>query len=159
MNAIEAAMDDHANVNIPPPVLHFAGVLIGIAANQLYQLSLPQTGLNFWLGLALMGLAMPLALSGFRQFSLADNPVAPNRVINGLMMAGPYRFTRNPLYLALVIMHAGIALMTGIGWLLVTLLPVLFLVRYYVIAREEAYLIRRFGQDYLDYQKRVRRWI
>jgi protein-S-isoprenylcysteine O-methyltransferase Ste14 len=95
----------------------------------------------------------------FREFARARNPVPPNRPVQALMTGGPFRLSRNPLYLTLVCLHGGIALIAGNGWMLATLPMALLVVRFYVIAREEAYLHRRFGNAYLEYQARVRRWI
>lgn len=154
-----AVSDDHANVNFPPPLIHLLGGAAGLAMSVIYPLQIPQLTLLWWLGLGLMSVALILAAMGFREFSQAGNPVPPNRQIEGLMTGGPFRFSRNPLYLALALFHAGIALVIASVWLLLSLIPVLFLVRYYVIEREEAYLKRRFGQVYLEYQRHVRRWI
>lgn len=151
--------DDHANVNFPPPLIHFIGVVAGLGIGEIYPLHTPQSALLWWLGVGLIAATLVLAGMGFREFALVGNPVPPNRQIAGLMTEGPFRFTRNPLYLALSLLHAGIALVVSSVWLLVSLIPVLIFVRYYVIAREEAYLMRRFGQVYLDYQRRVRRWV
>lgn len=149
---------DHADVNFPPPLIHAVGLIVALVLNQIYPLSLPQLGLLWWAGVTLTGFTFILASLSFRQFSFAENPVAPNQQIKGLMTSGPFRYTRNPLYLALALLHIGIALISGIAWLLLSLLPVLLIVRYYVIAREEAYLTRQFGQAYLEYQRRVHRW-
>ncbi|MES9854701.1 MAG: isoprenylcysteine carboxylmethyltransferase family protein [Candidatus Thiodiazotropha sp. L084R] len=149
---------DHAGVNFPPPLIHAVGLIAAVVLNQIYPLSLPQLGLLWWVGVTLTGFTFILASLSFRQFSLEENPVAPNQQIKGLMTSGPFRYTRNPLYLALALLHIGIALISGIAWLLMSLLPVLLIVRYYVIAREEAYLTRQFGQAYLEYQRRVHRW-
>jgi protein-S-isoprenylcysteine O-methyltransferase Ste14 len=72
---------------------------------------------------------------------------------------GPYRFTRNPLYLALAGLCLGIAFAVGTVWLLVFLIPVLLITHYGIIKREEQYLARKFGEPYVLYMKRVRRWI
>jgi protein-S-isoprenylcysteine O-methyltransferase Ste14 len=150
---------DHANVNFPPPLIHAVGILAALGLNQFYPLPLPLLDLFWWSGLLLCCLTLILAGLSFREFAFSGNPVPPNQPIEGLMTGGPFRFSRNPLYLALALLHTAIGLMLGTAWLLLSLLPVLLTVRYYVISREEAYLIRRFGQAYIDYQRRVRRWI
>jgi protein-S-isoprenylcysteine O-methyltransferase Ste14 len=126
--------------------------------NEFFPLQLPQAELLWWLGPCLFLLALILAGLGFREFFRARNRPPPNKPIRELMTGGPYRITRNPLYLSLALIHAGIGFVTGTPWVLLSLPPTLLVIRYYVIAREEAYLIRRFGERYLDYQARVRRW-
>lgn len=72
---------------------------------------------------------------------------------------GPYRFSRNPDYLGQALVVAGLGLVLGNGWVLLALVPALLLVRYGVIAREERYLERKFGEDYRCFRRRVRRWL
>ena len=150
--------DDHANVHFPPPLIHLVSIMAAVGLAAFFPLALPASGLSVSLGSGLLILSLLIAGSAFRQFARNDNPVPPNQQITSLMKEGVFRFTRNPLYLALALLHIGIGLISGNAWVLITLLPALLVVRYYVIAREEAYLARRFGQEYLDYQARVRRW-
>jgi protein-S-isoprenylcysteine O-methyltransferase Ste14 len=150
--------EDHAGVYFPPPLIHALGVVSGVNLSKLVPLMLPPSVLLTTLGASLLAIALAIASSAIRQFALSENPLAPNRPVGGLMKGGPFRYTRNPLYLALALMHAGIGLVSGDGWVILTLPPALLVVRYFVIAREEAYLIRRFGRFYLDYQAQVRRW-
>jgi len=72
---------------------------------------------------------------------------------------GPYRFTRNPIYLAMLLGLIGLAIALNSLWLLLTLVPFVLVIRYGVVAREEAYLERKFGEDYRRYRARVRRWL
>ena len=72
---------------------------------------------------------------------------------------GPYRFTRNPIYLGMMLALVGLAIAFDSAWLLVTLVPFALVIRYGVVAREEAYLERRFGEVYRRYRARVRRWL
>ncbi len=162
-HAVRADMDkpadeDHANVHFPPPLIHGIGVLSGVALAALFPLTLPTSVWMPWLGGCLIAASLFIAGSAFREFSRHRNPVPPNQPINRLMTGGPFYFTRNPLYLALALLHAGLGLISSSAWLMLTLVPALLIVRYYVIAREEAYLTRRFGPAYHDYQTRVRRW-
>jgi len=150
--------EHHANVHFPPPLIHLVSIMVAVGIAAFFPLALPASGLSVGLGSWLLILSLLIAGSAFRQFASNDNPVPPNQPIMSLMEEGVFRFTRNPLYLALALLHSGIGLISGSAWVLITLLPALLVVRYYAIAREEAYLARRFGQEYLDYQARVRRW-
>jgi protein-S-isoprenylcysteine O-methyltransferase Ste14 len=78
---------------------------------------------------------------------------------NALTFEGPYRFTRNPMYVGMALLQGGLALAGNALWPLVALIPVLWIVRTQVIDKEEQYLERRFGQQYRDYKARVRRWL
>jgi protein-S-isoprenylcysteine O-methyltransferase Ste14 len=150
---------DNANVIIPPPVMHILSIGTGGVIGEYFPLSLPQWVMLQWLGAVLSGISLIITLWGMREFHALDNPVAPNQPINQLMASGPYRFTRNPLYLSLILLQLGFGLIFLNGWMMLLLIPVALIVRYYVIAREEAYLLRRFGVAYQAYQKQVRRWI
>ncbi len=86
----------------------------------------------------------------------ADGAVAPS---SALVTSGPYRFTRNPMYLGMASLYAGIALAFGLLWSLALLLVVLVVIDRGVIAREERYLERRFGDEYRLYKQQVRRWL
>ncbi len=151
--------EDSANVHFPPPLIHTVGVLSGIELNRLYSLELLTPIWSIWLGVAMIVISLAVAGSGFREFGRNRNPVLPNLPIKELMTRGPFRYSRNPLYVALALLHAGLGLVSGSVWILLTLLPTMLIVRYRVISREEAYLTRRFGQEYLAYKTRVRRWV
>ncbi|WP_457672970.1 methyltransferase family protein [Thiolapillus sp.] len=149
---------DHAGVRFPPPFMHGIGILSGFGLSVWHPWFLPHAQWLMFPGVLLLVAGVLLAGSAFREFRRAANPVAPRHPIGELMTAGPFRHTRNPLYLTLALLHGGIALVLGNAWLLLSLLPVLVVIRYHVIAREEAYLSRRFGSAYREYQRQVRRW-
>jgi protein-S-isoprenylcysteine O-methyltransferase Ste14 len=150
---------NHAGVQVPPPLIHGICILAGIGLDALFPLTLPAQALSMGLGAGLVAAALFIAWWAFRRFARSRNPVPPNQPIHALMTDGPDRFTRNALYLALAWLHAGIGLIAGSLWVLATLALALLVVRHYVIAREEAYLARRFGTAYTAYQARGRRWL
>jgi protein-S-isoprenylcysteine O-methyltransferase Ste14 len=100
-----------------------------------------------------------LTISSFGLFWRHRTSVIPHRPANALVIAGPYRFTRNPLYLGLALLTAALAIVLNTWWPVALLLPALVIIRLTVIAREESYLRRRFGAEYEAYMRRVRRWI
>jgi protein-S-isoprenylcysteine O-methyltransferase Ste14 len=75
------------------------------------------------------------------------------------VIAGPYQFTRNPMYVGLLLLAAGMGLWMNTWWVFALLMPTLLIIDRYVIAREEQYLERRFGCEYDAYKQRVRRWL
>ncbi len=103
-----------------------------------------------WLGLAVW------ALLTFRAAGTSPHPGHPTAA---LTFGGPYRFTRNPMYLGFVLMSVGVAFVANALWPLLTVAPAILTVRRVVIRKEEAYLTRKFGAPYEEYKKRVRRWI
>lgn len=89
----------------------------------------------------------------------ADAPVRTDKPVPRLTTNGPFRYTRNPGYLALAMIYAGIAVRRGALWPIVLLPAVLFVIQREVIGREERYLERTFGEEYLNYKASVRRWM
>ena len=76
-----------------------------------------------------------------------------------IVPTGPYAFTRNPMYLSMTVLYSGIAFIFNATWPIIFLPAVLFVIHYGVINREERYLERKFGEEYISYRAKVRRWI
>ena len=115
--------------------------------------------LQFWAGLVVTAAAVALSVAGFREFTRAGTNVDPFEPALQLVTSGPYRFTRNPMYLGMVLFLLGLSLMLSLEWGLI-LTPVLWLAfDRLVVAREEAYLGRRFGEPYEAFRARTRRWL
>jgi protein-S-isoprenylcysteine O-methyltransferase Ste14 len=102
-----------------------------------------------------------LALDGVAMLSFrrAGTSMIPMNPTTSLVTSGPYRFTRNPMYLGMACLYVALALAFGLIWALILLPLVLLAVERLVIAKEEPYLERRFGDDYRGYKRRVRRWV
>ncbi|RWC03372.1 isoprenylcysteine carboxylmethyltransferase family protein [Mesorhizobium sp.] len=147
-----------AGVIARPPLLFLAALLIGFVLDRLLRLPFPVAGA--WIiggSLILVGLA--LFAAGIRNFSRATTPVPTNEPTRVLVTTGIHGWTRNPIYLGMFLIYGGIGIAAQNSWILVLTLPLAILIRYGVVAREEAYLERRFGSAYLDYRQRVRRWL
>jgi protein-S-isoprenylcysteine O-methyltransferase Ste14 len=151
-----------AGVIARPPLLFLAALLLGLALDHL--LPLPFTVRNAdlvrWIiagFLILSGLA--LFAAGVRNFSRAATPVPTNQPARALVTTGIYGWIRNPIYLGMFFVYGGIGVAARSPWTLILTLPLAITIRYGVIAREEAYLERRFGDAYRDYKARVRRWL
>jgi protein-S-isoprenylcysteine O-methyltransferase Ste14 len=152
-------MNDTAGVLIRPPVL-FA---LCLAAGALLEWALPPARFEDpwrWpVGIALFVGGLALAGSAMRQFRRAGTNVPTWKPTTALVTGGPYRFTRNPIYIGLSLIHLGIAALAGSLWIALMLLPVLAVLHFGIVLREERYLERMFGEDYRAYRSRVRRWI
>ncbi len=150
-----------AGVIARPPLLFLAGLLPGLAADYVLPLpfTIPETGLVLRIiagSLILIGLG--LAGAGIRDFTSAATPVPTNRPTRALVTTGIHGWTRNPIYLGMFLVYGGIGLAAHSPWILLLTLPLAITIRYGVVAREEAYLERRFGDAYRGYKARVRRW-
>ncbi len=156
-------MAKHANetsgIRFPPPLIYAGLFALGYVLHRLVPVRLMSSGPARVVGWGLVAGALVLLFGAavlFRQAGTTPNPTKPT---TALVVRGPYRFTRNPMYVALAALYLGLTLLVNDVWPLV-LLPVgLALVQWRVIAREEAYLERKFGDQYRAYKARVRRWI
>jgi protein-S-isoprenylcysteine O-methyltransferase Ste14 len=153
---------DNSGVRIFPPAIYLAGIAAGFLLQWLWPVPIVPGELRLAVR-ALGGLLMLLwlglniwAVATFFQAGTTPNPTRPTTV---LTFRGPYRFTRNPMYLSLAFLQIGVALLANALWPLLFAIPVLWLVRRIVIDREESYLERKFGNEYLAYKQRVRRWL
>ena len=145
-----------------PPFLYLACLLLGLALDRVrpVPLMLPEAALIRWTGgggLIVIGVAVVAA--GVRNFSRAATPVPSNQPVRALVTTGIHAWSRNPIYVGMCLLYAGIALAVRGQWVLILALPLVLILRYGVVAREEAYLERRFGDAYHDYRGRVRRWL
>jgi protein-S-isoprenylcysteine O-methyltransferase Ste14 len=119
----------------------------------------PAAALGRWLGAIVFALAIALFGWAVATMTRAGSNVPTNRPTTAIVEGGPYRFTRNPIYLAMLLGLIGLAIAFNSVWLLLALVPFALVIRYGVVAREEAYLERKFGDVYRHYCARVRRWL
>ena len=150
---------DTAGVIARPPLVYLTALVIGLVASTLVPTPFPPRALGYPLGAVLVVIALGLFGSGIRTMGRAGTPVRTSDPTTALVTTGPFRFTRNPVYLSFTLCYAGIALAARSLWALLLLPVVLVVIQYGVIYREERYLERRFGVDYVQYRERVRRWI
>jgi protein-S-isoprenylcysteine O-methyltransferase Ste14 len=150
---------DTAGVVAPPPLIYVAGLAVGFALEALLPGSSVPTAVQWGLGGVLVVAGVALLLSFNTAFSRKGTAVEPWKPTTAIVTTGPYRVTRNPAYLGMALVYAGVALMSDALWVLAPLPVVLAIVDRGVIAREERYLERKFGQEYVDYKARVRRWV
>ena len=154
------ATPDVANVGlVRPPLVYLAAIATGAALQFAWPLPFLPHALAAPLGLLLVVAAIVLFIGSVGRFRAAGTPVPGNKATTAIVRAGPYRFSRNPIYLAFSLLHLGIAIWLNSLWLLATLIAAVALMARVVIPREEQYLERRFGAEYLDYKNSVRRWV
>lgn len=155
--------EDVAGVVAPPPLIYLGFLAAGLGVGYLWPLAIAGDGMptaaRTGLGAALAALGIVIGIAGFRQFRKAGTDVRPDRPTTALVTQGIYRYSRNPLYISQTLVYAGIALAADSLWALAFLVPTLAVVRYGVIAREEAYLERKFGDEYRRFTAEVRRWL
>jgi protein-S-isoprenylcysteine O-methyltransferase Ste14 len=150
---------DTAHVLILPPLLYGAAFVIGLLLHWRFPVHILPPTLARWIGVVCVLVSFPLALMTFHVLSRAHTPVDPMQPTTALVTEGPFRYSRNPIYVALTLLYVGVAFLVNALWILLLVVPVLVVIRYGVIAREEAYLTRKFGDTYRQYTAQVRRWL
>lgn len=151
--------DDKPGVIAPPPLLYGGALAVGAGLDWLIPLPLLAPGAGQAPGLVLIAAGLVLGLWCVLLFRMAGTAVEPYKPSTAIVSSGPYRFSRNPIYVALTAVSVGIGLWANSAWMLGLLLPTLVVMRIAVIGPEERYLEAKFGAEYLDYKARVRRWL
>jgi protein-S-isoprenylcysteine O-methyltransferase Ste14 len=150
---------DSLGVIVFPPALYAGTLLLGLLLHWLRPVHLAS---GLWIriaGLAIAAAGGAVASGGSRTMHRAGTNVLPTKPTLAIVTDGPFRFTRNPLYLGNAIFYLGLALLFNALWPLVLFVPMLLVIHWGVIRREERYLEAKFGEAYLAYKARVRRWL
>ena len=154
--------DETAQVLVRPPFAWALAVVAGFALDWLVPMPfLPEE--EDWpaglLGAVVFVLALALAIWAMDTMTRAGTNIPTNRPTTAIVESGPYRFTRNPIYVGMFGGLIGLGIAFDNPWPLLMLVPFALVIRYGVVAREEAYLERKFGDAYRRYRQRVRRWL
>ena len=144
---------------VRPPILYGCSIALGCALQWLVPLPVFPASAQVPVGLPVVVAAGILFAFSVRELIRADTPLRSNRPTTQIVDTGPYRFSRNPIYLAFTLLHLGIAVWVNSGWLVGTLVVSLIVMSFGVIVREERYLERRFRDAYTSYRAAVRRWL
>jgi protein-S-isoprenylcysteine O-methyltransferase Ste14 len=151
---------DVANLGlVRPPFVYLGSIALGLVLHLLWPLRVVPTSVSTPLGTIVTLLAVALFVSAVRTFRAAGTPIPGNRPTTTIVRSGPYRFSRNPIYLAFSLLQLGLSFWVNSIALLITLIPAVALMSFVVIPREERYLEARFPSEYLPYEASVRRWL
>ncbi len=149
-----------ANLGIMrPPFIYLGAIVLGLVLHFAWSVPLMSSAVSQSLGGAAVLAAAALFLWATSAFRAAGTSVQGNRPTTTIVRTGPYRYSRNPIYLSFSLFQIGLAIGLASLWLLVTLVPAVALMSFVVIPREERYLESRFPADYLPYKASVRRWL
>lgn len=151
---------DHGpGIIAPPPLIYFTGFLFAYAMNRFYPIPLFRPPLSVFLALLVVIPSAVLGLWSLLEFWRAKTNPFPHNPSSSLVIVGPYRFTRNPMYVSLTLLYVSFGFLLSIAWVLIVLPAIIFIVNVYVIRREESYLESKFGEQYRAYRQQVRRWL
>ena len=150
---------DNPRIRVPPPPIYLLALLLGLHLDRRAHVSFLPRGVARVLGWPLVGGGIALAAWFVRTMRSADTTIRIDKPVSSLVQDGPFRYSRNPGYVALAMIYAGIAVLRNALWAILLLPLVLYVIQREVIEREERYLERSFGEEYLNYKTRVRRWV
>ena len=141
-----------------PPILFLGSILLGIALNLVWPLHFVSPRVRL-VGPLVAACAVALFLLSYREFRAAGTSVQGSKPTTIIVRTGPYRFSRNPIYLAFILFVLGLSVWLNNGWLLVTVVPAIGVIAMVVIPREERFLERNLHDAYVSYKAAVRRWL
>jgi protein-S-isoprenylcysteine O-methyltransferase Ste14 len=142
-----------------PPLLYGAALIVILALRWFWPMPILGHGAALWSGLVLVAFAVTIAMWGRRAMHAARTNISPLRPATAVVTNGPFRFSRNPLYVSLTLLYLGLTFAFNTWWGIVGLVPLLIVMHYGVIVREEHYLEQKFGETYRQYRSTVRRYI
>ncbi|MDA0652479.1 MAG: isoprenylcysteine carboxylmethyltransferase family protein [Proteobacteria bacterium] len=153
------APTDSPDVLTFPPVIFIVFYVIGYVTDRAFPADLGTAHARYAIGAVLLAISVALVAWAVAHFLRAKTHFDVRKPATSLVTDGPYRLSRNPMYLAMTLLYAGFAAAFSLPITLGLLVPCLALLHHGVISREEGYLERKFGDEYRDYKARVRRWL
>jgi protein-S-isoprenylcysteine O-methyltransferase Ste14 len=153
---------DNPGVIAPPPLIFLTGLFIGRLIHWFYPQDIFPDGFGTFpalFGVLLIAAGLGAIFAAHRKMKKAKTNIEPWKPTTAIVADGIYAFSRNPVYVAMALIYLGAVLIFNSVWMAAFLVPVLIVIHFGVILREEKYLENKFGAGYLDYKRRVRRWI
>jgi len=150
---------DNPGVIAFPPLIWLVNAVISVLVHLFVHIPIMRYGICLVCGIVFIILAPTLTLSAFRTMKSAGTNVHPSEPALTIVRGGPFRFTRNPLYLALCLLQIALGFFLNDWITLLFVVPLTVIFHYGVVLREERYLTAKFGESYLQYKREVRRWI
>jgi protein-S-isoprenylcysteine O-methyltransferase Ste14 len=157
-NSMTASVDN-PGVVVRPPFLYGAAFIAVLVLRWFWPMPILGHAVALWLGLALVVLGVGIAAWGRRTLQAAGTNVNPALPTTTIVTSGPFRFSRNPLYVGLTLVYLGLTLLFNTWWGVSLLVPILVIMHRGVVLREEHYLEQKFGETYRQYCSRVRRYV
>jgi protein-S-isoprenylcysteine O-methyltransferase Ste14 len=150
---------DNPGVIVRPPLLFGAGFIAVLVLRWFWPMPILGHATTPWLGLVLLLLGLAIVIPGRRALQAAGTNVNPSLPTTVIVASGPFRFSRNPLYVGLTLLYCGLTLAFNTWWGFVLLVPILIIMHRGVVLREEHYLEQKFGETYRQYCSRVGRYL
>ena len=157
--ATYSAEGGSAGVVMRPPFLYGGGFIVVLGLRWLWPMPIVGHGGPLWAALALSIVGVAIVVLAARTLRAAGTNVDPLLPTTAIVTAGPYRFSRNPIYVGLTLLYLGLALTFNTWWAVIVLVPILAVMHVGVVRREERYLEQKFGEPYRQFCSRVRRYL
>ena len=151
--------DDNPGVIAQPPYIFLCFLALGFGLNAAWPLGLGLAGAQVPGGVAVLALGLLMATLAPREFARAGTSYQTRDPASALILRGLYRHSRNPVYVAFCLAPIGIGILVNSFWILISFIPSALLVYFIAIRKEEAYLEKKFGEEYIHYKQKVRRWL
>lgn len=151
--------DDKPGVVAPPPLIFLGGLMVGFLISWFYPFAMLSKVFGYAAGASLLTAGLVIIFIVRSKMKKANTNIEPWKPTNAILSDGVFAYSRNPVYVGMILIYIGVVFLFNSLWVLPPLFLVLLAMHYGVILREERYLERKFGEEYLVYKQRVRRWI
>ena len=149
---------DNAGVIIFPPLLYLIAIILGLMIGYIFPYHLLANNISILIGTLLFITGFTIISMAARKMNNNKTTINPSGTTTIIVKDGIYKFTRNPMYLSFTLIFIAILIMANAWWGMLMLIPLFLLVQKGIIEREERYLAKKFGGEYLNYKSKVRRW-
>jgi protein-S-isoprenylcysteine O-methyltransferase Ste14 len=151
--------EDSANILTAPPFFFIIPLFVGAIVEYFVPTSLLPTLFSIIVGLLFSWASVPFIILSIKSFYKVKTTFDARKTTTTLVTTGIYKISRNPAYPSLVLFYIGLSFLINSIWILILILPAIYSVQKFCIEREEKYLAEKFGSQYLEYKKQVRRWL
>ncbi len=156
---MQANENDNPGVIAPAPLVFLPFIFIGLAVDYFWPIPLLPINIQYIAGGIIILLSFAPAIWVVRLFRQAGTNIDARKPVTQIVVSGPFRWSRNPVYLSMSMLVIGIGVAADSIWVVLFLVPATMITHYGIIRREEAYLERKFGDEYVSYKNKVRRWL
>jgi len=153
------AENDAREVVVPPPLIYLFGFLIGLALDTAWPAAFLPATTQYVAGAITIALGLALFAAAVAAFIRARTSPVHERPTTSIITTGVFRYSRNPIYVAMTLVLIGLGLAIDSAWIIAMAMPAVLVIHWFVIRKEEAYLVGKFGDEYERYQQTVRRWL
>jgi len=148
-----------ASVKFPPPAVFILFILLALGIHDYQAIEVSNMPILIYMGSFFIPLGFTILLIASIAFKRAKTNIKPWKPSTQIISSGLYAYSRNPIYLAFCVVTIGIGLIVNSLWVTLSFIPSIVVIFFIAIKKEEIYLENKFGQDYLAYKEKVRRWI